>query len=741
MNKTLLAAIAIAAVSFQTTAFAQTATAPANATPAASMVSPKIDIRMRAQAFTNIPLNSPSAIDLGSLNIPGISKDLTDGVSVKAFTRYIEYQGRKIGQVVLAGVEKDGQVEPLPTDAFSTQFDLEAPQLDPANEVVVHGDQAAIVSALENLKEATAQTPPEEKTVVSANDGKSAQKQDVNSPSQQNDQASSWQSPEPVQLAEKPVENTYVTTDNCGYRPDFTQMRAIQQSKSVTEKNGTLVSETDCSDSFDSVPIDKSFIFCPYDIDLDPGVRLATAQFEYVYIDKLGARIPVKPEGQIEQCAKDPEKAFPITEKEEQIFLDYARMKAVPQSSLVYLDMNNREVLVRGRQASETKAEVDLVPTKNGCNIRDEFGTVNKSFEQQTYTYTLDGVTNQIGMCFDTGTEYPHYKAYTDTVGATLCNAIKDADGRPIGLQSRIAIDVDGVPQYRTPCAPDTSAPGVTATTNQCDNPALWTHDINAGQSLGMERFFFMQDGKEVKLTDCQNSTVVYPHDYETVGWEPNDALLYALPKKTVFITPPTGRYDVVIGQVLTGATQQPYQLTGTAEESTGIPDYPDNSCTKYILTENFQSWKRPDSTVHKKSIGAGTPINAGYDCTPHGATLLTDWTLADFSNYALQGCTGNPYCMGFTTTVKYQATRKLVRGDGLVVQTETKTSTTPIQGPSYNGVTHGTNTCCGSSWSSPTTIRYADGTGWHSMSVSVSPNPPAGTDVNALKANTPFLF
>jgi len=746
--KTFIATVALTALGLTAPALAQTATPndPTATVDPASPLPTTTNIRARVDMLTSIPLNTPTAIDLGQIDVPGVSKNLTEGVTLKAFTRYIEYEGRKIGQVVVSGVEKNGQREQLPSDGFSAQFDLETPSLDPSKDVVIEGDSAPLIAALERLAEAPQATP--EKTIVAQNDNNNAQKQDVGTPTQQNDQASAYQTPAPVAVPDKPVEGSYVTTEGCKVRPDFTAMRAIQQSKSVTEKNGTKVSETDCSDSFDSVPIDKSYIFCGYDINLDLGVRLATAKFEYVYIDKMGARISVKPEGQTDQCALDPEKAYPIVEKEERIFLDYAKLKAVPQSSLVYLDMNNREMPARGVQASDTKAAVDLVPTINGCSIRDEFGTVNTSFQQGTHTYVLDGISYQAGGCSDNGTEYKHFKAYTDLSGKALCEAVLDVDGRPVGLQSRVGIMVDGLSKYITPCAPDASAPGVTATTNLCDNPALWTtHDINAGQSYGMERFFFVKDGMEIKLTGCQKSKTVYPHDYETVGWERHDGLLYALPKKTVFITPPTGRHDLVVGQVLSGTTQMPYQLTGTAEESTGIPDYPDNSCTKYILTENFENWKRPDTTIHKKSLGAGTPINAGYDCTAQGATLLTDWTLAPFSTgyssyiASQSGCNSSSW-RTVGAIVKYQATRNLVRGDGYVVSTDTQTSTTQV---STSSVTSAGAWCSysGPSWNSQSTVYASTTMGNFSLSFSpaLPSNPPAGTDVNVLKANAPFLF
>lgn len=169
-----------------------------------------------------------------------------------------------------------------------------------------------MIEALKQLDEDPQQDPAPKDAVVTQDNN--AQKQDGDSPTQQNDQAAAYQTPDAVSV-EKPVEGSHVTTEGCLVRPDFKAMRAIQQSKSVTTKNGTTVSETECSDSFDSVPITKSYVFCPYLEDLDPAVRLATAQFEFIYIDKTGNRQPAKPEGQTEQCAPDPEKTFPIVEK------------------------------------------------------------------------------------------------------------------------------------------------------------------------------------------------------------------------------------------------------------------------------------------------------------------------------------------------------------------------------------------------------------------------------------------
>lgn len=561
-------------------AYSQTAVPTGvNASATPGEIVPISDIISRVDILTSIPANTPVAIDLGSLTVPGVSSSLTNGVTVKAYTRYVEYQGRKIGQIVLSGLEKNGRVEPLPSDIYSAQFDLVDPSLDPTTDVVVKGDATRMIEALKRLDEDPEQDAAPQDAVVAQDNN--AQKQDASSPTQQNDQAASYQTPDAVNV-DKPVEGSYVTAENCPIRPDFASKRAIQQSKSVTTKDGVIASETECSDSFDSFPIERSYTFCTIFEDLDPAVRLATARFEYIYIDASGSRKTVIPDGQAEACALDPEKTFPIVEKPERIFLDYVNLKAVPQASLVYMDHNNREVQVRGGMASETIPAVDLIPTTSGCGIRPEFG-INTSFQQGTHTYLLDGISYQAGGCSDNGTTYAHSKVFSDASGNPLCSPILDANGKPTTLLSRVSITVDGLPEYITPCAPDASAAGITATTADCDNPLTWFHDVNAGQSIGKERFFFMDGTKQIPLTGCQNSQTVYPHSYETVDWEPHDDLLYALPKKTVYITPPTGRFDVVTSQVLPGATQMPYQLTGTTERSTGLPIYLDDSCDQYI--------------------------------------------------------------------------------------------------------------------------------------------------------------
>lgn len=237
-----------------------------------------------------------------------------------------------------------------------------------------------------------------------------------------------------------------------------------------------------------------------------------------------------------------------------------------------------------------------------------------------------------------------------------------------------------------------------------------------------MERFFFVDGAQQIKITDCQNSKTVYPHDYETVGWEPHDDLLYGLPKKTVFITPPTGRHDVVVGQVLSGATQMPYQLTGTSERSSGIPDYPDNDCNLYVTTDAIEQWKRPDETVYEKVTGPGTPIGPTPDCEKVGGQSVTDWKPVG-KTYGCQWVMADRnYPVGNTAMGIYEATQKIVRGDGAIISSQTAQKTGSVFSNS-NTYCSPAGGCYGSCKLFPPTAPW-----WNGLTI---PSSPPGSDVS----------
>ncbi len=636
-------------------AFAQTA----GPDSAVGMI-PRIDIRVRPVVPTTIPLNVPAQIDLGFLNVPGASATLTQGVTVKAFTRYVEFQGKKIGQIVLVGIEKNGRREALPADAYSTQFDLTTAELDTTNEVVVPGDGAALVAALVRLSEAAPEIPQEPDTTAA--DENSAQPQNGDAGGG-NDQAASYQTPEAVTVTPEATEAVRVTTAGCPIRIDLGQHRAIQQSKTETTKGAALVSESSCTDSTEGFDLQKSYAVCSDKVDLT--ARIATAQYLLFYIDAGGSR------QEVTECASDTEKVFPIVEKFDACttFLDYTAKKAIPQSTLTYQNDNNAEVQVRGCLASETKLAVPINSTASGCAIRHDF-SLGKSFQQSTYNYELDGIIYTAGGCTDDGTTFTHNTVTLDTVGNTVCPVVVDYSLNKATTQNRVQISINGVAEFISECTPDPSGDlALTATTDGCTNPAFWQHDTVAGQSYGQERHYYTLNGTKEYANVCQNSQTTYAHQTETTGWQNHDDQLFAFPLETIYINAPTGRHDIVVSQVQSGATQMPFQLTGTTTVETGLATY--TGCDKYADTQIVEQWKRPDATTHEKPIGPGAPVGPNYVCA---LTVTASWPLLSTSAANAYGCiygyNKGEALKGWNTTGygSYGGTKTLTREDGEVI-------------------------------------------------------------------------
>ncbi|MFN4277990.1 MAG: hypothetical protein ACK4FJ_16975 [Ferrovibrio sp.] len=595
-------------------------TKPVSALPEAPSLAEKVEILTKARTAIDVPLNEPRAIDLSLLNVPGIERTLTDGVTAKGYTRYVDVNSKKIGQVVLVGVEKNGRQEALNSTDFTAQFDMAKPQLDPAADVLVKGDRAQLRVALEKL----AAAKQEEKREEPAKATQQAAAPQSNSGQRQNDLAGNYQTPSAVSVAPAPEESVRVSSDGCPIRVDLAQLRAVQQNKSITSKGGTVQSETECSDSSKGFPLLRSYSVCSDQIDLE--ARKSQARFKLYYVDEGGAT------KEVTDCTPDSDKIFPIVEKYDSctVSLDYVGKLATPRATLVYMDASNREVQVRGCEASEAKPAVQLVATTNGCSIRHDFAN-SKSFQQGTHHYTLEGVTYQAGACADNGTEYPQTKVYTDAGGAYICQPVIDQNASTVALQSRLRITVGSLSQFITDCTPDTSTLAVQSTTDGCTDPSLWQHDMAAARSYGQERFFFLDNGSRKYLGQCQNSQSVYVHKVQITGYQNHDGQLYSFAQTTVYIEPLSGRFDIKVSEVLPGAVQIPYELQGTSTALTGTSTY--QGCDALRETNKVEQWKRPDNTIYNKIIGAGTPVGPVDVCV---TTLIDNRRLTTGYSYQL---------------------------------------------------------------------------------------------------------
>lgn len=564
----------------------------------------KVSIITRTPTLTAVPENDPLPVSLSLVEVPGASPDLTKGVTAKAYTRYVTVDGKKVGQVVLTAVEKDGKSEALSSGDFSAQFDLSKPELDPSATIEVKGDGGALIAALKKLAEPqVAQTAPEAAPAKQTEVG--ATQNQTGSNAGQNTDAAAYKTPDALPVAQSATPVVKVTTEGCSIRVDTDQGYAIQQNRVETTESGS-VSTTACEDGDQRFPLQRSYLSCADKIDLQ--AKTATAQFALYYTDGGGTR------NDVGECAPDADQVFAIVEKRSSctVYLDYGTNQAVPQAALVYVNANNAEVQVRGCEASTAVAAVPLEETTDGCSIRHDVAG-GKSYQQGRTIYTLDGVTWQAGGCADNGTEYPHTKVYETAAGDKVCAPIVDVAGGTATLQYKLGITVAGLEQYISECKPDTSSLAVTATTSGCNDPTTWTHDLDAGVSYGRERYFYTYNGKTTYVTECQTSAASYAHQVETTGWQNHDDQLFAYALSTLYITPPTGRYNVKTSEVLAGATQAPYVYAGETTAASGEITY--EGCSRFEGRNTVHAYTRPDGSTYGQVIGATTALGPTDAC------------------------------------------------------------------------------------------------------------------------------
>ncbi|WP_141400601.1 hypothetical protein [Magnetospirillum sp. 15-1] len=582
-------------------AWSQTSPTPTtqpNATPAQQDM---IAIPVWPTAAVPLPDSQPAPVSFAMGKIDGISPELVSGVTAKGYARKVSVEGQSVGQVLVTTVARGDREEIISTDGLSAQFDAKgANQLFPEKTVEVQGSKTALVAALERLA-----TPKKEAAKTELPKDEKAQNA-VGASQPKNDLAAGYQSPTvsatPAPEQKDPVTDNRVTTEGCSVRVDMTQELAIQQSKLQTFTDGTLTTDGSCTDSDTKFPIKRSYATCPIDI-LDLAKLQAWPQYTLYYVDTAGETHTVS------ECAKDGDSPYMIVEDESQcpISLDFANAKAVPQAALIYTNRNNAPVQARGCADSTKSAAIPMTESVLNCPLRNDFAA-SKSYERSMWTYTRNGLTYQAAPCGDTGRVFSHETVYADLAGAYICTPITNMTTKTVILQSRKRVTIDDVPQFITDCTPDTSTKGIFSTTDGCMDPSKWTHDIANSVSYGQERFWYAKaDGSREYVTQCQNSTVTYPHSVTITGYQYHDDQRWAYPLSTITISVNGTPYTVASSGILAGAPQIPYVLDSTQS----IPDgtTTNEGCQTYQNTVLTDIYKRPDDTIYSVPKGVGTPI------------------------------------------------------------------------------------------------------------------------------------
>ncbi len=485
--------------------------------------------------------------------------------------------------------------------------------------------------------------------------------------------------------------------EGCRINVDKRLKVAIRQVKRQTLKDDVLQHSTGCqnsTDPSDRYAFEKNHNAC--EIDIDIANREATSNFQWVYTGSDGDQNIVTgiAGASSENCVADPDRTYAIYEDHDTClnFIDYENLKAVPQARLIYRTPDGRDHQVRACEASESIDAVNLVFNTPLCPIEHDL-RARKSYENGMYTFTLGGQAYQAGSCSRSDVEYLHMNYYDD------CPPIHDLASGYVTRQYRTRISVNGAYQLvSSACTPDPqgSRLPIVSTTDGCNAPRDWDHDIALGISYAKERFYYIDAGSTDRnyLTQCQPSDVTYRHDVEVVGYLHHDAQLADQQRSRVSISTPSGTYVIVESEVLPGTALIPYVKDRTADALPAAPRAGDRTyvgCNAYDRTDRVEVWTRSDGTEYSRIIGDGEPSGPTNACTQ---VVEAQWPLTRYytGGIASTSCGGYWHELGGdnnewryygqnTRTAVYEGTRSLTREDGTVISTETREQTITVTG------------------------------------------------------------
>ena len=611
-------------------------------------------------------------------------------IVLKGHARTVEYEGRLIGQIVVASVAAGESEVAIEGDPLAAQFDLEEAVIEKDREVLLKGDLAALLAALEELAAATEGGEGVLQRIEIEGPG---QAPSASGQVEGNELAGQYRTPERQERKPDPEVTARVTAEGCQVRVDMAQLVAIQQSKTVTMEDGVPKQESACSDSSVRYPLQKDYAGCPDDVDLPS--RSARPQFRWYYAE--GENGPRRTVG---ECLPDEDAEFAIVEDHApcSVETDFANERAVPRAVLVYENRENRRVIARDCAPSQSRGPVDMYRDPAGCRIAHDFAN-GRSERYAAWRYVLGGVTYQASACAGTEEYFTHETVYRDSADAWICPRV--AKGSAVILQSRVRITVDGEARYIRECVPDTAGTEVSSTTEGCDDPSEWTHDLTAGVSYGQERFYFVHNGKREYVTDCVDSDVTYIHDVTVAGYRHHDDRRFSHALSKVTIEAPSGEHVIVDGVVLPGAPQVPYEWLREALVPAGAPSY--SGCEKTEPRDRIECWRRPsvapppetmargdcDGSEYRRTLGPGEAVVTADVCT---AQVSASWTLIDgspvthadgpccgwktvYGDKACQNCPkpSKRVCKArdYLHSSEYRGTMTLVRDDGVEAGTE----------------------------------------------------------------------
>ena len=373
------------------------------------------------------------------------------------------------------------------------------------------------------------------------------------------------------------------------------------------DRTGKDVAVSECAPSETVFEMEREYGSCSDVVYLEAGI--ANAQYTLSYTDEKASRLKVS------ECMPDEEQAFKIEEKQNCTFdFDLENGEAIVNTSLIYTNNAKVEVSVRECAPSETIAPIPMTAEPNGCSMRHDFGT-GVSTEMAMWTYEYEGQLFQASPCITTETTYTHSKVF-DKNGIDVCTPIVDlASGKAV-RQYRTEITVNGSSEIIAGCQPDeANMLGIYSTVNGCDDPASFDHDLAAGLSYGLERYYYDVAGRgRTYVTACQKNDQTFTHSVQPSNWKHDDANLRAQQLVDVSINVNGSSYKIATSYLQPGTSEIAYTFVRNQD----VPDYARKyytGCTEMVPTKRTKIYTRPDGSSYSRASGDGTTLNNGDKC------------------------------------------------------------------------------------------------------------------------------
>jgi len=400
-----------------------------------------------------------------------------------------------------------------------------------------------------------------------------------------------------------------VTSEGCKPRVLLDQGVVYLQSKLVTMKEGVIVKDGQCSDSFESIPIQKSYAGCEYAVDVE-SLR-AWPQYRPYYVNAAGEPVYVT------DCMKDTNTPVDIVKDTTACspIIDLERLVATRAYELVYTSMSGGRTVVAGCRPDDGST-LPITSTAEGCGYRHDMPG-NQSFRQLRKIYVDSGVSVAVSSCADTGPALSH------VLDTAACTPQIDYATRKVTPFARRMIQTDLGLTAIAECAPSPElVVDLLATFQGCER--IFVHNLEGGESYRTERFYYEQAGTRSYVGACVTAaeTAALPHQLETVSWQNNDAARTALPVSRIHFTWNAEKFEVSSAQVRPDAVAIPY----TFVKVDTLPDPADfhyEACGKYVATRQSDIYARPDGTQAAYVTGPGTPQGPTNACVTESVELL----------------------------------------------------------------------------------------------------------------------